>query len=310
MVTDFVAPAGATQAAIEYSLTATSGSSTLQLDRPALWQVAALTEVTADDATASVRLILRELEVGDLITVYRVLQDGTRTLVRGPDGLLYQTPITADSMVVEDYEAPLGVPVTYRIEMTNSDGLTGASSRTSTAVTLDPGDRNYCWLKHPSLPNLNVRLLVKTGPDWKQGIEQSVLRPRGRATPVVLSDLRQSREGSLVVWTQSDDEREPLRFLLSEGDVLLWQVAPGMGETDVYVSVGEVTAARVSTYGPEPWREWTLPLIEVDMPTSGLAGSATRTWQDVLVENATWGDVLNRYAYATWLDVLLDNRIA
>lgn len=303
---DFTAPAGAVTGQVQFDVTATSGSSTLQLDRVALWEVLPLTEVAADDATASVRIVLRELEPGDLITVYRVLADGSRTLVRGPDGLLNQTAITADSMVIEDYEAPLGVPVRYRIEMTDSDGLSGPEDRDSETVTLDPGDRNYVWLKDPAQPQLNLRVMVKTAPAWKQPIEQQQFRVRGRTAPVVISDVRASREGDLVAWTQSDTEREALRFLLASGNVLLWQSAPGMGESDVYVSVAEVAFPRVSDYAPEPLREWTLPLTEVDMPTGGLAGSATWTVQDVLVENATVASLLDRYA--TVLDLLLDQR--
>jgi len=41
------------------------------------------------------------------------------------------------------------------------------------------------------------------------------------------------------------------------------------------------------------------------MPVAlGVAGSADRTWQDVLTENATWAEVLSRFA--TWEDVFLN----
>jgi hypothetical protein len=125
---------------------------------------------------------------------------------------------------------------------------------------------------------------------------------------VVLSGVRQGREGSLVLWTQSDAEREALRFLLSTGDVLLWQSAPGMGETDIYVSVAAAAFPRTTTYAPEPWREWTLPFTEVDRPTGGFAGSDTWTVQDVAIENATVLSLLSRYR--TVLDLELDQRIS
>ncbi|MBQ1164057.1 hypothetical protein KBZ21_39315, partial [Streptomyces sp. A73] len=83
-----------------------------------------------------------------------------------------------------------------------------------------------------------------------------------------------SREGDLVCWTETDQQRDALRFLLSTGNVLLWRSAPGMGETDVSVTVGEVQWPRIVTYAREEWREWTLPMTEVDMPTGGQVGSA------------------------------------
>lgn len=303
---DFAAPAGAVTGLIEYSLTATSAPSTLQLDALALLQVEPLIEAHADDETASIQVIARELEVGDLITVERIV-GATATLVRGPAGLLQGTVIASDSMVIEDYEAPLGGPVSYQVTTTNSDGLTGVTYRSlDVPVTLDPGDTNYVWLKDPSRPQANLKVMVRKAPEWKQPIPQAAYRVRGRPNTVVHSDVRGGREGDLVAWTESDEQREALRFLLSMGNVLLWQAAPGMGETDVYVSVAETAFPRISDYAPEPWREWTLPLTEVDMPTGGVAGSATWTVHDVVVENATGYDVLARYA--TVFDLLINHR--
>ncbi|MBQ1163783.1 hypothetical protein KBZ21_37935, partial [Streptomyces sp. A73] len=82
-------------------------------------------------------------------------------------------------------------------------------------------------------------------------IEQTVYRVRQRSTPIVLADVRQSREGDLVCWTETDQQRDAQRFLLSTGTVLLWRSAPGMGETDVYVTVGEVQWPRIVTYARE-----------------------------------------------------------
>ncbi|MDX2757918.1 hypothetical protein [Streptomyces europaeiscabiei] len=303
---DFTAPANAAFAQIDYTLTATSGSSTLQLDEIELLQVLPATAVTVDDATASAQLTLREINTSHLMTVYRVLADGARTLVRGPSGLIDQLDADADTYIVTDYEAPLGVPFSYRIEFYSSSTGALAAWRTTSVFTLDPGDINYAWLKDPLRPQLNRRVLVKQAPDWQQPIEQSIMRLAGRQNAVVLSRIRSGREGSLTVWTQSDDERESLRFLLATGNVLLWQSAPGMGEPDIYVSVAQTSLPRVSAYAPESWREWQLPLTEVDRPTGGTMGSATWTVRDVGIENASVLSLISRYA--TVLDLALDQR--
>lgn len=303
---DFTAPANAAFAQIDYTLTATSGSSTLQLDEIELLQVLPATAVTVDDATASAQLTLREINTSHLMTVYRVLADGARTLVRGPSGLIDQLDADADTYIVTDYEAPLGVPFSYRIEFYSSSTGALAAWRTTSVFTLDPGDINYAWLKDPLRPQLNRRVLVKQAPDWQQPIEQSVMRLAGRQNAVVLSRIRSGREGSLAVWTQSDDERDSLRFLLATGNVLLWQSAPGMGEPDIYVSVAQTSLPRVSAYAPESWREWLLPLTEVDRPTGGTMGSATWTVRDVGIENASVLSLISRYA--TVLDLALDQR--
>ncbi|MGY1439638.1 hypothetical protein [Streptomyces reniochalinae] len=304
---DDPAPAGATQAQIEVELTATAAGAVLQIDRPALWQTLPLTATSADSKSASVQLILRELEVGQLLTVWRITPDGGRTLVRGPDQLYDGTyVIPSDSLIIEDYEAPLGVPVYYRIERVWPGSSEKSTRITDPPITLDPGDPNLAWLTDPARPGIGLRVLVKQAPEWQQAIEQTAYRIRGRATPVVIGDVRGSREGDLVCWTTSDEQREALRFLLATGNVLLWRCAPGMGEPDVYVSVGEIQYPRIVTYAREQWREWTLPFTEVDMPTGGQVGTAGWTVYDVRLEYATGYDVLDRYE--TVFDLAIDRR--
>ncbi|MEU9470415.1 hypothetical protein AB0D78_28125 [Streptomyces avermitilis] len=303
---DFTAPANAAFAQIDYTLTATSTSSTLQLDAVQLLQVLPLTSISVDNTAASARLVVREIDTSWVMTVYRVLADASRSLVRGATGLIDRMAVTSDTYIVTDYEAPLGVPYSYRVEFYSS--TTGAITgwRTTSSLTIDPGDGEYTWLKDPARPQLNRRVLVKAPPDWQQPIEQNVLRPRGRQNAIVLSGIRSGREGSLVVWTQTDDERESMRFLLATGNILLLQAAPDRGEPDVYVSVGDVQFPRTSSEADDPWREWTLPLTEVDRPTGGTAGSATWTVRDVAIENPTVIGLISRYA--TVLDLALDQR--
>ncbi|OKH91506.1 hypothetical protein [Streptomyces uncialis] len=306
MPSDAAAPAGATQAAVELIATASATGSEMQVDAVALWQVLPLTAVEAVSGDGYARLTLRELLLDYGLTVYREGADGSRTLVRGPDGLWDRTPVISDTVVIEDHEAPLNVPVRYHVQLWSPSAvLTG--TRTSVYVTVALADINTAWLKDPGNPQRNTRVMVRRAPDWQRPIEQTSFIVRGRRNKIVLSGLRQGAEGELVVWTRSDEERAGLNLLLDSGNTLLWQAAPGMGVTDMYVNAGTVTEARTGGTAQDPWREWTLPLVEADMPTAvGVNGAAGRTWQDVLTEFATWGDVLA--AYATWEHVLLDRR--
>ncbi|MBQ1166357.1 hypothetical protein KBZ21_51065, partial [Streptomyces sp. A73] len=67
-----MAPAGAIQAQIEITVTATAASSVMRVDRPALWQTLPRESVEAFSSQAMVQLILRELTPGQLMTVWRV----------------------------------------------------------------------------------------------------------------------------------------------------------------------------------------------------------------------------------------------
>ncbi|MFI1485793.1 hypothetical protein [Streptomyces sp. NPDC020747] len=306
MPADGVAPAGATQASIELTTTATAGSSVLQVDAASLWPVLPLTAVTGFDADGYVRLTLRELPFGFLLRVQREGPDGLRTLVRGPSGLIDGDPTVSDLLIIEDHEAPFGVSLRYHIEILNADG-SGASTRSSAQIMLTLADFNEAWLKDPGNPQRNMRVVVQQAPDWDLPIVQTKHKVRNRQNAVVLSDSRGGLEGDLAVWTRSDEERKALRLLLGSGNTLLWQVAPGMGEDDMYVNAGQVGLDRVGRLAQEPWRTWSLPLTQADMPvTTGVNGAAGRTWQDVVAVYATCADLLA--VYATCEDLLLDRR--
>jgi hypothetical protein len=280
----------------------------LHVDQVVLWEVLPQTAVEGFDASGYALLTLRELPVdGYSISVYRVGQDGARTLVRGSAGLIDRQPITSDLMLIEDHEAPFGTEFYYRIEIYEPDGDL-ASTRSSASVTLTIADINTSWLKDPGNPQRNLLVMVETAPDWTRPIEQAAHVVRGRRNKVVLSGRRQGLEGDLVIRTRSDEERKALHLLLDDGNVLLWQASPDMGVDDMYVNVGQVPEGRVAKLAQDQWRAWTLPLVEADMPvTTGINGPAGRTWQDVVTEFATCADLLT--VYATSEDLLLDRRM-
>lgn len=85
---------------------------------------------TVDDTTASVQLVgtFSGYPDGTPITVYRVTPDGVETAVRGANPVL-----TSDgTFVIYDFEAPLGVAVTYRA--VDPSGLIAYDSYTRTVA--------------------------------------------------------------------------------------------------------------------------------------------------------------------------------
>jgi hypothetical protein len=307
MPTDSVAPAGATQAAIELTPTATAINSVLQVDAAALWQVLPLTSVEEFSDGGYARLTLRELPIGSLLSVYREGPDGARTLVRGAAGMIDRQVLTSDLMVIEDHEAPIGVPVMYRIEIYDPVSGILAGTRSSSTVSLTLADVEESWLKDPGNPQRNLRVLVQKPPDWSRPIDQAAYVVKNRRNKVIHSGRRNGLEGDLAVWTRTEDELNALHLLADPGNVLLWQTAPGRGVGDLYINVGLLTEARSEQDAADPWRAWTLPLIQADMPIAvGINGPAGRTWQDVISEFATCADLLP--VYATCEDLLLDRR--
>ncbi|MEU9498256.1 hypothetical protein [Streptomyces sp. NPDC048196] len=300
---DQMAPAGAATGQIDLTLTATSASSVLHVATIVMAQVLPQAEATGDDESASVQVVFRELPAGT-ITMYRVTPSGQRDLVRGPDGLVDGVTLVSDTYSVEDYEAPLGSEVRYQVEVRSATTGAVVAYRAAGPVTLAAPDPTMVWLKDPIEPMRNVQLQAQHPlPSFQRPIEQAVQRVIGRRNAVVYSGERSGAEGDLVLFTRTAEERDRLNWLLDPGHVLFIQAAPQSGWRDLYATVAEAADASDGS-NDGTWRDWTLPLTEVDRPTGGQAGSANRTWNDILVENATWGDVLARYE--TWLDVLLN----
>ncbi|MFJ9234161.1 hypothetical protein ACIRJ3_04140 [Streptomyces anulatus] len=299
-------PTGATQVAVELTVVALSASAVLRLDSLTLHPTLPAMETAVVEETGSITVTLRDLTVGDLLRLYRVDLSGNQALVRGPYGLWDGThPVATDSMRIEDYEAPLGVPVAYRAELVAPS--TGAVARWQVAAKTIPWpDPNRAWLKDPGNPQRNLVVTVAAQPSWTRPIEQAEYVVKNRRNKVTLSGMRQGREGEVQVWTHSDAERERLNWLLDPGNVLLWQTGPGLGIGDLYMTVG---ASGEDREGPaqDPVRIWKLPIVEADMPvTTGVNGSGGRMWQDVLSVFPTWQAVLD--AYGSWEAVLLDRR--
>ncbi|MFF9525363.1 hypothetical protein ACF1DV_25790 [Streptomyces achromogenes] len=233
-------------------------------------------------------------------SLVRIDSAGNSAPVRGWTGDLTDQTITGDVAVVTDYEAPLGVPVQWRLTVRDPAGP-GWQSYTSDPVTLDAPATDV-WLKDPGLPARSVQLTVGTPmPTWSRAARQGVNSVRGRQLPVVISDVRSGKTGTITVITETDDDVRALWWVLETGNTLLLQWPPGWGEDDMYVSVGDVQAAPVVDYAEFHDRAWQLPLTQVDRPIGGITGSADRTWQTVKDSGPTWLDAL---AGATsWLDV-------
>src|ERR1043165_7557146 len=192
------------------------------------------------------------------------MADGSRVPVRGPSGLLVGQTVESDLMVIEDHEAPLNTEVSYQIELTSPTGALTTRLSSSTVLTLP--DVNFAWLKDPGNPQRNTLVMVEKAPDWSRPIEQSSYIVKGRRNKVTLSGRRQGLEGDLAIWTVNDENREALHLLLDSGNTLFWQAVPGMGVSDMYVSVGAVDETRLAALAQDQWRAWKLPLVEADRP--------------------------------------------
>ncbi|MFB7823876.1 hypothetical protein [Streptomyces hydrogenans] len=235
-----------------------------------------------------------------LWSLWRWLPDGTAAPVRGPSGDLTDVTITGATATAQDWEAPLGQPTRYQVQTRNGAG-TSSHSSSSLPVTIAPPPTTDVVIKDVGRPARQTTVTAQTLPQWTRSARQGVHQVRGRARPVVISDVRLSRTGSLTVTTATHVDRDALWWVLDAGSTLLLQWPATWGEHDTYVQVGDVTEGRITEYAEHSDRTWTLALTEVDRPVGGVAGSPGRTWDDVATDHTDWAAV---YAtYTDWLHV-------
>ncbi|GAA0641273.1 hypothetical protein GCM10009548_01820 [Streptomyces malaysiensis subsp. malaysiensis] len=294
-----LAPAGAAFARLSVVVPDATAGDLWYLDNVG-WKLGGLTALATPAGGGGVSITIRGLTTGGPTWKWRLdrIQAGRSTPVRGWAGDLVDQPATGDVAVAVDYEAPLGVPLQWRVR----SATTGASiSYLSDPLTL-AGEVTDAWLTDVSLPARSVAATVGTPlPDWQRSARQGVYNVRGRQAPIVISDVRASRTGTLTLVTESEEERDALWWVLETGNTLLIKWPLTFTEPDMYVQVADVTEAHITAVAEHSDRTWTLALTEVDRPLGGIIGSPDRTWQTVKDSGSDWNSAL--YGATTWLDV-------
>lgn len=230
--------------------------------------------------------------------VDRTTDGVTYTIVRGASDVGITTGCELER-IVDDYEFPVGVPITYRVRTVNDADTTLLTTTCQITVNLD-----QVWLKSIGRPFLNQPADCVLNPTpiirrARNGINPIV----GRSFPVAVTDLRGSREVPLQVVTRTTDERQDLDLLLASGDPIYVQTPLAHPLPTMYAVVGDTAEARPvrNRLCDNDWRLWSLPLTEVAAPGPDVVGS-TSTWQTVVNTYLTWADVLA--AHSTWASLL------
>jgi hypothetical protein len=228
------------------------------------------------------------------VTVTREMR-GTRKVIRGGDRGAVVDGIWAQ----RDYEVLFNIPVTYDAVTYDAAGaaLEHAVSPTVQVVY------DQAYLRDVLVPSLRTPLrLVGTGSgDSSSEVRRELLRPMGRRTPVVLTDVRSSGSGTSEVLTVTAQEESLLRKMFDSGRVL---ILTGPADFDVmwplYVSIGDVQVSHPGA-AHSPARVFTFDWVEVDPPPPGLYDPLNAvTWQNLVEARTLWNDI----AATPWIDVM------
>lgn len=219
-----------------------------------------------DAAVEAVRLQVDVPAGHNRISISRVGPSGTKAYVRNLVGAV-ATPGTLT--VYRDYEAPIGVPLTYTVETWNS--ATPATVTTQTGViTVPDGGCSNTWLtdlvRAQNTFQVVLEELAELDYDYPTGVHQIL----DRRTPVVTSDIANTPTFELSFLTDTDDQRLRARAILGNGVPVLLRTPPQDGIGNVYFSVTGWQEQRVVRLATQPARRFVTECVQVDRPDPGL----------------------------------------
>ena len=235
--------------------------------------------------------------------------DGERNPVRGAR----RTTMT-DSSYVVDFDAPLGRPITYEVEVIS--GPSGASRVTSSAVTVssDTG-----WITDPLIPQSAVQVSRRMVPGGEVVFAVSamakldyvadaqVFKVLGSDRPMALFGQRMAAAGvdfSLI--TNAAEQNTRLSNLLKSSAQLLVRV-PASWTTAIpgscFTLVGSVSEVPVEASIGGALSSWSLTGDTVAAPTIKVL-TATFTYGDVALLTSTYQQKQDRMAGKKYLDDL------
>lgn len=189
--------------------------------------------------------------------------------------------------IVDDYEPPFGVPVTYSLD--------GVQATTQLDVA-------QAWLSHPTDPTLRMAVTVQSDDDWQWSAPGTAHDVLGDVWPIVTWAARTVHTGQLVVIT-SYAERDAFKALLLAGSPLLLRTPPDCPVDDQWLWPRTATRSKIGTPSVFTGLRWELEYQRVQAPGGLVAQDPTNSWAAVVVTHPTWSDVLADHA--TWGDLLI-----
>ena len=270
--------------------------------------VAVSVEALTDAPCPRAGVTITGLGVGDsVVSVWRSA-DGLREPVRGARRV---TLVDSDYLI--DYDAPLGRPVSYEVEVIS--GPTGADRVTSSSVTVSS---DSAWIMDPLVPQSAVpitRRLTSTGePTFAveamnkldYAMNSQVFNILGSDKPMALFGQRAAATGvDLSMITDAAEQNTRLRSLFASSGVLLVRLPASWADFVPgawFALVASVSEQPVGASNGDPVTVWSLSGDTVAAPVLKVL-TATFSYGDVDLLFATYQQKQDA-ATGTYLDDL------
>jgi hypothetical protein len=182
----------------------------------------------------------------------------------GQSVLIYTSTGAVAAITVEDITAPLGVPVTYRLVLTFTDGSTFTLPAGPVTITGTTG----CYLTDPATSK-TIRINLVRWPIRTRAGRGALLDVLNRPDPVGLIDAHRTPAGTWTLYTATDAAGDELDGVLDSVGPIVLRTQPTSSIKSVTVLVGDYAEVRYSGQGGDQRRTWTVSVQEVAQLPAG-----------------------------------------
>jgi hypothetical protein len=223
------------------------------------------------------------------LDVSRVGPSGTAAYVRQAYAMMVSSAPT--TMIVRDFEVPLGVPVTYTATVYKADG-SEATSASAAPYTVTPPGKDP-WLTDLVRPVNSQPVSVEKYDPLAYEQPLGLHRVLERRAPVVTADVAWTPAGELVFVTLDEEAHTKARDALGNGVPVLLRTLPEQGPGNVYLILTGWGIARVSRVATRPERRFSCSTVQIDRPDPRVFKPwAPVTYATVLVKYGTYAELL------------------
>ena len=194
------------------------------------------------------------------------------------------------TLAIRDYEAPLGVELTYTVQpKTGAGALLAAETVTITVPAAGCADT---WLTDLIRAQNTMRVVIETLAELAYETPATVHEIITRRAPIVTSDIAHTPSFELSILTDTLEQRDKAKAAFGNGVPVLLRTPPEHGIGNLYMAVLGFSEQRIVADGVAPYRRFVVTAREVDRPSpSRWAPTAPTTYPEVKARFATYADM-------------------
>jgi len=265
---------------------------------------------TVEPQVKNVRLDYTAPGTAAAVSFSRTGPSGTPAVVRGFDDFA----VTGGAGVIaRDFEAPIGVPLTYTAQARNAGGAVIGTQTTTITIPSDGCDD--IWLTDLARATNTIRVMIESLPALEYPVPVTAHEVITRRDPIVASDIAHTPSFELSLLTVSDAQRHQARGALGNGVPVLLRTPPEDGIGNLYFAVLAFQEQRIVAAGTVTDRRFVVSARQVTRPDPELyrpLGVATyqhvkdtfATYADLRAQRVNYDAVLYDWADAEPIDVI------